>query len=565
MSELSHPWLDSYAADVPHTLPAYSGSLSAFLDKAAQSYPQRKAIMFHNSSLTYAELQKKSEILAAFLRHRGIQEGDRVAIMLPNLPQTVIAFWAVMKAGATAVMTNPLYMEKELLFHFNDANVKLLITLDLLWNKIAPLRKQLPIQSFLITSISDALTFPLNLLYRFKQHRQKATRISLPVNDSAFFLWQQVSRTQKRYTCPTDSPPSHSAVIQYTGGTTGHPKGVCLSHANLGSNCLQTLAAVQVDGSIQHSFVALLPFFHVYGLTVNLLIPVILAATTLPVPRYVPQDILKIITKRKPTFFPGTPAVYSSLLQQKNLAAHDLKSIRICISGSAPLPRTVFSEFQHITGASIVEGFGLTEASPITHLTPLDTQKRREGSIGLPLPGTEACIMDQETGTQILPPNKEGELVIRGAQVMEGYLNNPEETAATLRDGWLYTGDIARMDTDGFFYIVDRKKDVALVGGYNVYPREVEEVILEHPDVLEACVVAISHPLRGESIKAFVVLKNGKISEKGSLITWCRSKLASYKVPREIEFRDALPKSLLGKVLRRELRDAEQAQHTETA
>ncbi len=347
-------------------------------------------------------------------------------------------------------------------------------------------------------------------------------------------------------------------MLQYTGGTTGQPKGVILTHANLGTNCRQVLDIINVTAETHHTFISLLPFFHVYGLTTGLIIPMALAATTLPLPRYVPQDVLRVITRHKATVFPGAPSVYISLLQQKDLARYDLKSIKICVSGSAPLPREIFRRFQEVTGAAILEGYGLTEASPITHINPLGRQGQKENSIGMPLPGTNARIVDMEGGSLTLPPGKMGELVIQGPQVMEGYWRRPDETASALRNGWLYTGDLATMDEDGYFYIVDRKKDMVLVGGYNVYPREVDEVLLEHPKIVEAVTVGINDDVRGEVLKAYVVPGPGESLSKADIIAWCRSKLAAYKVPRLVEFREELPKTIVGKVLRRALREEEE-------
>ena len=296
-----------------------------------------------------------------------------------------------------------------------------------------------------------------------------------------------------------------------------------------------------------------------YGLTTGLIIPIALAATTLPLPRYVPQDVLRLIGKHKPSIFPGAPSVYISLLQQKNLAQYDLRCIKICVSGSAPLPREIFRQFQDTTGASILEGYGLTEASPITHCNPLGKQGQKPNSIGMPLPGTDARIVDMEGGSLPLPPGKMGELIVSGPQVMSGYWRRPDESASALRNGWLYTGDLATMDEDGYFYIVDRKKDMVIVNGYNVYPREVDEVLLEHPKVQEAVSVGIRDDVRGEVLKAYVVTQDGEELTKADIVAWCRQKLAGYKVPRLVEFRKELPKTIVGKVLRRALREEEES------
>lgn len=555
-TDVMRPWLEHYEDFVPHEVRPWDRPLYAMLDDAAEKYPQRLAVIFQNTRITYKALRERAELFAGALRRAGVKPGERVALMLPNLPQTVIAFWGVLKAGAVAVMTNPLYMEKELVQNLSDAGASHMVLLDLLWPRVAALRERLPIRNFIVTGIADALSFPLNLLYRLKQRRNQP---AVPQNDSAVHFWKTFCKGAQRHSEPVAFPRDDLVLLQYTGGTTGISKGVELTHANIGTNCRQVLDIINVTASEHHTFISLMPFFHVYGLTICMIIPIYLASTILPLPRYVPQDVLKLIAKYKPTVFPGAPSVYMSLLQQKDLARYDLHSIRICVSGSAPLPRDVFLRFQEVTGASILEGYGLTEASPITHCNPLGQEGQRANSIGMPIPGTDARIVDMEGGALSLPPGKLGELVIRGPQVMKGYWHRPDETANALRNGWLYTGDLATMDEDGYFYIVDRKKDMVIVGGYNVYPREVDEVLLAHPKVADAVTVGISDGIRGETLKAYVVPQPDETMSKAEVVGWCRARLASYKVPRLVEFREELPKTIVGKVLRRALREEEEA------
>ncbi len=552
------PWLQNYDDGVPHTVDNFNEPIFAMLDAAAQKYPTRPAIIFQNTKISYAELKEKAEIFASSLRLSGVNHGDRVAIMLPNLPQTIIAFWGVMKAGAVGVMTNPLYMESEIVHHMQDSGATHLIMLDLLWPKIAPLRSRLPVQKYIVTGIADGLSFPLNYLYKFKEKRG-ANYVPIPYDDENVIPWKRLLASKQRYSAKQFINPDNIALLQYTGGTTGHPKGVMLSHNNIGTNCKQILAVIQDLSNEHHQLVALLPFFHVYGLCVGIIVPTALMGTSLPMPRYVPQDVLKLIKKHRPSIFPGAPSVYISLMQQKNLAEYNLRCIKLCISGSAPLPQEHFKKFQEITGATIIEGYGLTEASPITHINPLISDNQKTGSIGMPLPSTKARIVDMEGGSLTLPPGKLGELIIKGPQIMSGYWNREDETASALRNGWLYTGDLGTMDEEGFFYISDRKKDMVIVGGYNVYPREVDEVLLEHPSILEAVAVGINDHVRGESLKAFVVLKPYEEMTRADVIAWCKSKLASYKVPRTVEFREELPKTIVGKVLRRVLREEDEA------
>ena len=552
------PWLAHYDEGVLPEVPVFDKPLYNLLDEAAARYPQRAAVIFQNTRISYTQLLHQAEMFAAALRLMGVNPGDRVAVMLPNLPQTYIAFWGIMKAGAVAVMTNPLYMETEIVHHMQDSGAEHLVMLDLLWPKIAPLRDRLPVRKYIVTSIAEALSFPLNWLYKLKSHREQKP-VEIPFDGEAVLPWKEMFSTGKRFAPLQPVRSDALALLQYTGGTTGLPKGVMLTHSNLGTNCRQIIAVLCEGPQNHHTFVALLPFFHVYGMMAGMIIPAALASTTLPLPRYVPQDVLKLIQKHKPSIFPGAPSVYVSLMQQKNLPEYDLHCIRISISGSAPLSQEHFRRFQELTGATLIEGYGLTEASPITHINPLQSSNQKVGSIGMPLPSTEARIVDMEGGSLTLPPGKLGELIIRGPQVMQGYWNRPDETASALRNGWLYTGDLATVDEQGYFHIMDRKKDMVIVAGYNVYPREVDEVLLEHPHIQEAVAVGVSDSARGESLKAYVVLQPGTSLTRAEVIAWCRSKLAGYKVPRHVEFRDTLPKTIVGKVLRRVLRAEDDA------
>jgi long-chain acyl-CoA synthetase len=475
--------------------------------------------------------------------------------MLPNLPQTVIAFWAVLKAGAAAVMINPLYKERELIHHFTDSGCRLLILLDRLWTRIEELDPGLVPQRVLTTSVGQGLRFPLNLLLEIRSRRSGA-KPRIPHDGSRVLPWKELFRHAEAPRSPGLDPGRDPAVIQYTGGTTGEPKGVVLTHANLSANAEQARAVLHRIGGGQETFLAVLPYFHVYGLTVCLTLPTYLAAATVPVPQFQPRELLKTVSRVRPSIFPSTPAIFKALLQQKDVGRFNLSSIRYCITGSAPMPPELARRFRSVTGAEIVEGYGLTEASPITHLNPL-RGKRKVGSIGLPFPDTDAAVVDRETGTRRLGAGEPGELIVRGPQVMRGYWNRPVETEETIREGWLYTGDIAVMDEEGYFFIVDRKKDLIISGGFNVYPREIEELLQEHPEVAEAACVGVPHSVRGEVVKAFVVPAEGASPSKKELIAHCRKGLAKYKVPREVEFCSELPKSGLGKVLRKSLKERE--------
>ena len=560
MSDIERPWLAHYDPEVKPVLGYDFRPLPAFLDRAAERWPKRKAILFQNNSITYAELKRLAETVAAGLRAGGVRRGDRVAIMLPNSPQSIVSYWGALKAGAVVVMTNPLYMETEMVHQFNDSGAETLITLDLLWPKVEAVRKRVGIKRFYVSGMQDGLAFPLNWLYRLKSWREGA-RPRVPENADVR-PFRELLRGKARYSAEGVNPVRDTALLQYTGGTTGVAKGCMLTHANLVANIQQCRAVLHSLGAEHETFLGIMPYFHIYGLTVCVNFPTLLGATMVPFPRYQPLDVLRAIDKIQPTIFPGAPSLYLSLMQQKQVGDFNLHSIKFCISGSSPMPVEHIERFRQLTGADIIEGFGLSEASPVTHLNPL-RGVRKPGAIGVPFPDTDAKIVDMEVGGEGLPPGKLGELVIRGPQVMKGYWNRPDDTASVLRNGWLFTGDIATMDEDGYFFIADRKKDLIISMGYNIYPREIDEVLCAHPDIKEAVAVGIPHGSRGEVVKAYVVLRPGASLERCDVIAWCKEKLAGYKVPRLVEFRAELPKTLVGKVLRRALRAEEEAKQRE--
>ncbi len=550
------PWFRYYEQEVPHSLCYRNVALYTWLDEAAEHTPRRLACRFFNTKISYARLREEAEIVAANLKAHGVRPGDRVGIMLPNLPQTVVAFWGILKAGGVVTMINPLYMEKELLHQIHDSGLRHLITIDLCWPKLEQLRDRLGIERYYITTIAEGLSFPLTWLQRVKAWRDKSAK-KIPYDGNVLpFSTLLAGRT--RLSVPVKNPEEDLALLQYTGGTTGLSKGAMLTHSNVGANIQQTGAVLHCLMHEPQVIMAVVPYFHVYGLTTCVVLPTLLRAATVPIPRFAPGELLAGIEKYKVTVLPGAPSIYIALLQQKHARAYALKTLKFCIAGSAPMPVESLRQFEAETGAKIIEGYGLSEASPITHLNPAQGM-RKIGSIGVPFPDTEARIVDMELGSVPMPPGKVGELILRGPQVMRGYWNNPDETANALRNGWLYTGDIAVMDEDGYFTIVDRKKDMIIVGGYNVAPREIDEVLYEHPKVKEAVTVGVPHPTRGETIKAYVVLKDGEKAERAEIIAWCRQHLANYKVPRQLEFREELPKTLVGKILRRALRAEEVA------
>ncbi|WP_084457984.1 long-chain-fatty-acid--CoA ligase [Desulfocurvus vexinensis] len=561
MTDFPRPWMDHYDREVDPHITYENIPIFGYLDRAADNFPKRKAIIFRNWSMSYRKLREQSEVIAANLRHLGLQPGERISIMLPNLPQTILSYWGALKSGAVVVMTNPLYMEKELIHQINDAGCRFMIVLDHLWPKIKSVQDRLPgVEKFIVTSISDCLALPLNLLYKIKAKKENLFT-DVPVDGSRVVRWKPLTKGDERISRPPADPRKDLALLQYTGGTTGISKGVMITHRNMTANVQQCHAILHTLGREHQSFLDILPFFHIYGLTVGLNLPTSIGATMLPVPRFVPQDLIKVIKATKPTIFPGAPAVYAAILHQKNIDPADFKSLKVCVSGSAPIPVETMREFTRLTESEIVEGYGLTEASPATHFNPL-TGVKKPGSIGLPLPGTDSRIVDMDVGQINMPPGKKGELIVRGPQVMSGYWQRPDETANVLRNGWLYTGDIATMDEEGYFTIVDRKKDLIISSGYNIYPREIDEVLHEHPKIKDAVAVGIPHASRGEIVKVYVVLHEGQEMTKSEVIAWCRQKLAKYKLPRQVEFRTELPKTMVGKVLRRALR-AEEAEKAE--
>jgi long-chain acyl-CoA synthetase len=546
------PWLTSYEKGVPEFVEYEDVCLPAFLERSAERFPDRSALNFQGYRIAFRQLKEMVDRFAAALSAFGVTRGDRVALLLPNTIPCVAAYYAVLKIGAIAVMNNPLYSDRELDHQFNDSGAKLLVTLDLLGNRMIDLRPKTHIQQIVITSIGDYLPFPKNWLFPLVAKKKKLAADVKPADD--IFAWKSVLADHR------PNPPSVTldfedvAMYQYTGGTTGVSKGVMLTHANLSRNVQQCRAWFPTFNEGAEVMLGALPFFHVFGLTTAMNFAIYMGWEDILVPKPQPEQLLEAIGKYKPTFAPLVPTMYIGILNHAGIDRTPLTSIKGCFSGSAPLPVEVIRDFEKRTGAVIVEGYGLTETSPVTHINPFAGGKRKAGSIGLPIPDTECRIVDLNDGRTDLPTGETGELMVKGPQVMPGYWNKPDATAETLVDGWLHTGDIAQMDAEGYFYIVDRKKDMIISGGYNVYPRDIEEVFFEHPKVKEATAIGIPHPKRGEAVKVFIVLKEGATATQEEMIAFCHQKLAKYKWPTEVEFRTELPKSNVGKVLKKELR-----------
>ncbi len=543
------PWLGHYEPQVPSTIEVPPITLHEFFERTVRDYPGNTATIFFDERLTYAQLDEHAERFASGLQSIGVAQGDRVAIILPNCPQFLIALYGALKAGAVAIPLNPSYVGRELHEIFNDAGVETVVTLNTGALRVQEIMSETPIKRLVVTAMQDYLSPLMSLMLTVKERHDGFHAAA--EGDSALLFADLLKNSTSEYTRST-AGPDDTALLLYTGGTTGTPKGAMLSHRNLVANALQMSAWVwDARPERKDVFLGVIPFFHSYGMTVVMNLAIAVAGSIVLLPRFVMKDVLRAIARFRPTVFPAVPTIYNAIARHPMSARYDLRSIRTCISGAAPLPMSVAHAFESVTGARLVEGYGLTETSPVTHCNPVHGE-RREGSMGLPIPLTDARIVEPET-REPLAVGEVGELAVRGPQIMQGYRAHPEETAEMIQDGWLFTGDMARMDGDGYFYIVDRKKDIILVAGFSVFPREIEDVLYENEKVQEVVVAGIPDRIRGEAVKAYVVLKADMDATERELIGFCSKRLAPYKVPSKIEFRESLPKSNVGKFLRREL------------
>jgi long-chain acyl-CoA synthetase len=547
-------WQRFYDEGVPYEIPLPRETLVARMERTVRDFSDLVATHFFGAEITYRGFAEQVNRFAASLSSLGVKPGDRVAIMLPNCPQTIIAHYATLTIGAVAVMTNPMYVEREMQHQFRDAGVKVLVGLDHLYPRIARVWKETPVQHLVITGIRDYLPFPLNFLYPVKARREKLN-LRVPYSPTIHSFRELIRQSPGNPPRP-DLTVNDLAVLQYTGGTTGVAKGVMLSHANLVANIEQITAWLPALQPGRERFLCVVPLFHVLGLTAVMNWPICCGFTMVLLPRFELKMFLKTIVKTRPTIAILVPTIITAMVNAPDIAKYDLTSIKYVVSGSAPLPVETMRRFEELTGGVIIEGYGLTETAPVTHVNPVKGT-RKPGSIGIAVPSTDARIVDLDTGTREQPTKEAGELVLKGPQVMRAYWNMPAETAEALRDGWLYTGDIAYMDDDGYAYIVDRKKDLIIAGGFNIYPRDVDEVLYEHPKIADAVTIGIPDPYRGETVKVFVVVRPGTTLTQEEVITHCRERLAAYKVPRYVEFRAELPKTIVGKVLRKQLRAEE--------
>ena len=546
-------WLKSYAKAVPHEIKFEKLPLPNALARTAQQFPDNPALLFQNRTVSFKELDELVLRFASGLKSLGVKPGDTVAILLPNIVQMVVATFGTWRAGAVAALNNPLYTDRELEHQYNDSNSTFLVAFDKLVPRMINLRSKTKIKSIISCHIPDYLKFPLKQLFLlFKKDLYLKTPKAPDVIDYLDLIGQN-----EPLTTPHDPQWEDTACLIYTGGTTGVSKGVQLTHANLSCNVQQCGAWFPDFEAGKEIVVGALPFFHSFGLTTAMNMGIYYGYGNALVPKPEPKAILETIVKYKATYLPAVPTLYNGMCNYKDLKKYDITTVKGCFSGGAPLPLETIKQFQALTGAQICEGYGLTESSPVVHVNPYGA-RTKPGTIGIPVCNTDAKLVHvDDYFKEITEINTPGELCVKGPQIMKGYINRPEETEITLRDGWLLTGDIAVMDEEGFFSIVDRKKDMIISGGFNIYPRDVDEVLFEHPKILEACAIGVPDSYSGERIKAFIVLKEGQTSTPIEIIDYCKERLVKYKVPKYVEFVGELPKSAVGKILRKELKKME--------
>lgn len=559
-------WHAHYETGVPPSLEYTGETLVDMLEKTAQRFGDSRALIFLNCRMTYSELLDQASRLGRAMARLGIRPGQRVAIQLPTMPQTVIAYYAALMIGAEVVLTNPLYTLREIEHQWKDADCKLAIVADFIWDqKIRDHRAKLPVENFIIASIPEYLRFPLNVLAPFKLKKQDPPVWAKVKSQKGVHLFRKLIDATEEQAPRPDLDLEGIAVLQYTGGTTGVSKGAILTHGNLSANVQQINAWFTGLEPGREVILVCLPLFHVFGMTVGMNWAVSTGAAMVLMPN--PRDfdsLVNNIAKHRVTLFPGVPALFNGLNNYPGIEHFDVSSVKACFSGSAPIPIDVLERFEKLTGARIVEGFGMSETSPVATVNPLNGT-RKIGTVGIAVSDTDLKVVDPSDPSIDMPVGKEGELVLRGPQVTRGYWNRQDETDETIIDGWLHTGDLAVLDEDGYVRIVGRKKDMISAGGFKVFPDEVDAVLMAHSHILEAATIGVPDERRGETVKSFIVLQPGKQLTSEEVEAHCRKELASYKIPREIEFLDELPKSSVMKVLRRKLRDREVAASSDSS
>lgn len=545
----ARPWFAHYEPEVPHTVELPDVTLHAFLERVAGEYPGNVATIFFGEKLTYGQLNEQANRFAAGLQALGVRPGDRVAIILPNCPQFMVVLFGALKAGAVAVPLNPSYTPEELREQFNDVGVETVVALNTVTPRVREAIQETPVTRMVVTQMQEYLSPLVSLMFGVKDWTE-GSAVDLQ-SDGIYRFTDLIKNSPAEYT-GSETGPNEPAVLLYTSGTTGTPKAATLTHRNLVANACQMYAWAWDTRPEKHDvFLGVMPFFQIYGMTMVMNLAIACAGTIVLLPRFVMKDVLRTITRFRPTVFPAMPAIFNAIARHPLSPHYDLRSMRVSISGGAPLPPDVTEAFESMTGARLVESYGLTETSSVTHCNPIYGE-RRAGSIGLPVPMTDARIVDAESGKAV-PVGEVGELAVRGPQVMAGYWGRADETTNVLLDGWLYTGDMARQDEDGYFYIVDRKKDIILTGGYSVFPREVEDALNESDKVSEVVALGVPDKQNGEAVKAYVVLKPDIEATEAELRRFAAERLAGYKVPTRIEFRESLPRNAAGGHSRRDL------------
>jgi long-chain acyl-CoA synthetase len=561
-SYADRPWISSYPEGVPADFDFPKVPLTRLLDDAASSFPTNTAIAFLGNKMTYQQLKGEVDRFATALAGLGVGKGDRVAIVLPNCPQNVITFFAALRLGAVVVEHNPLYTETELRHQLADCGATVVVCLDRVYDTVAKVRKDTSLQHVIVTSIADYLPAAKRLQLRLPIAKAKKARAEITAELPKGAPVEQFTALLKAAGAPTRQvavDAEHDlALLQYTGGTTGLSKGAMLTHYNLVSNAYMNRLWDTGATAGKEVTLGVLPLFHAYGLTVAMTGSVLMGGTLVLLPRFDLDLVFAAIDEWKPTTFPGVPPIYKALADSPKAKQHDLRSIRLCVSGAMKLPVEIQEQFEKISGARLIEGYGMTETSPSTHANPV-SGLRKPGSIGLPLPGTRCRIVDQDDSSKEVAPGQPGELAIAGPQVFRGYWNKDEQDGVFTADGYILTGDVAVMDEDGFFSIVDRKKELIIAGGFNIYPSEVEEVLFQLPGVADAVVIGVPDKYRGETVKAFIVKLPGAELTEDDVTAHSAASLAAYKVPKLIEFRTELPRTVVGKVLRRVLVEEERA------
>jgi len=549
----SKPWLNHYLPGMPEAYDYEKTTMPASLARIAEKYPLNIALTFMGKKITYGELEALVNQFARALKELGVEKGDRVAIHLPNIPQAVMANYATMKLGAVLVMVNPLYTERELEYQFNDSDAKVLVTLDILMPRIFNVRNKIKVESIVCCHLNDYLPFPKKQLLPLlkKELYNKVTP------ERGIYLFKDLLEKQSASQLEDNSKWDELAALLYTGGTTGLSKGVMLNHSHFSSGIQNTkLMAIPVTEPGE-TVLAIFPFFHVAGFTQIQGFSLWEGLNLVLIPRPSAEIIVEEIKKTKPNYLPGVPTIWVQLLENKEFCSMDLSSIKGFISGAAPLTLDIIERIKELRDVNMITGLGLTETTGLVTVTPWGDENVKPGTVGLPMQNIEAKIVDPETGEKELDQGECGEIIFKGPLIMEGYYKKEDETKEALRDGWLYTGDIGYFDEDWYLYVVDRKKDMILAGGYNIFPVEIDDILSQHPKVLEACSIGVPDKYRGETVKAFIVVKDNESLTEQEVIDYCKEKLASYKVPREVEFVEELPKTAVGKILRRKLKEQE--------